>query len=337
MYIVDVNTKMNSDLRFLSNCFKDFDGSMADVDEEKSSQKDCETLKETIVNLFDHWERNFMVNPKDVSVYTGAAGGALLYLQLFEKNFAHCLGTTNEALLQKANSIIKQCLKHDRKNRFSFLCGQSGILALKAYINFLANKAYEPYLKELASLASRINDPEIPDEVLYGRSGFLYALLFIRSKIVDSYEIIYDDLIRSTVNSILQSGQECAQRENSDVPLVYYWHQKGYVGAAHGYAGILYMLLEANNYLTQEDLTNLVKPTLDFVLQSTRFEKTGNFRSSLTNSEDRLVHWCHGSPGLIHLLVLAHKYFGDSKYLDAAIQASEDLWQRGILKKGKKL
>lgn len=35
---------------------------------------------------------------------------------------------------------------------------------------------------------------------------------------------------------------------------------------------------------------------------------SGNFPSSLESAErDRLVQWCHGAPGLVHLLAHAYK------------------------------
>ena len=35
-----------------------------------------------------------------------------------------------------------------------------------------------------------------------------------------------------------------ARQERSDFPLMYEWHEKKYLGAAHGLAGIFYMLMQ---------------------------------------------------------------------------------------------
>jgi hypothetical protein len=51
-------------------------------------------------------------------------------------------------------------------------------------------------------------------------------------------------------------------------------------------------------------LENDIRPTLDYLID-TRFPTTGNFPSSLESDRDRLVQWCHGSPGFIHCLVTA--------------------------------
>ncbi|KAH7646153.1 Glutathione S-transferase lancl1 [Dermatophagoides farinae] len=273
---------------------------------------------------------------KDFTIYTGSTGIVLLYLKLYELN---AFENERQDILRKANSLIKRSLENigGGKERYSFLCGQTGVLACKVLINHARGKDYSKYLRIIRNLAPKIlsDSTELPDEILFGRSGFLYSLLMIREKIEDSVQILDDNLIRSLVEKILKSGQLTSQREkNSSIPLIYYWHEKAYVGAAHGYAGILYILLEARNYLDDEkELNTLIKPTIDFVL-GLQFPDTGNYRSSLNNTEDRLVHWCHGSPGVIHLLSLAYQVFEKEIYLNAAIKAADDIWHRGLLKKG---
>lgn len=57
--------------------------------------------------------------------------------------------------------------------------------------------------------------------------------------------------------------------------------------------------------MDQETLTELVKPSIDYVRHK-KF-RSGNYPSSLSNETDRLVHWCHGAPGVIHMLMQAYK------------------------------
>jgi hypothetical protein len=46
------------------------------------------------------------------------------------------------------------------------------------------------------------------------------------------------------------------------------------------------------------------------------------------------VQWCHGSPGLVPLLVRAHATLcDDGRYLQAAHKAAAAVWERGLLKK----
>ncbi len=97
-------------------------------------------------------------------------------------------------------------------------------------------------------------------------------------------------------------------------------------------------------------ITSLVRPCLDYLLSLQL--PSGNFPSSLESPSDRLVHWCHGAPGFVHLMARAYtvsqlsmeaqpaantlclQEFGDERYLHAAQRCGEVVWQRGLLKKG---
>lgn len=57
-------------------------------------------------------------------------------------------------------------------------------------------------------------------------------------------DLVTREVVRDVVKAILVSGQQTAQKEKSRSPLMYYWHDKAYVGAAHGFIGILFMLLQ---------------------------------------------------------------------------------------------
>lgn len=320
--------------RYVRNCFQEYDHSELLEDADHLIPKYQDYFITQIGIMFTHWQEKYTFEKNDTSVYTGAGGAALLYLKLCEANLDYKLKIDNDVLLKSSKNITKLCLKYMKANRYSFLCGTSGTLTIKCLLNSLLGRDYKPYLTEIANIANTVcQNVNLPDEVLYGRSGVLFCLLLLRSKLNDSIEIISDQVIQSLVNGILKSGQETSRRERSSIPLVFYWHEKAYIGAAHGYAGILHCLLQARHYMTEEQTNRLVKPTVDFV-QQLQFAQTGNFPSSLSNEDDRLVHWCHGSPGVIHLLILAYQVFGDTKYLNAAVKSANDIWTRGLLKKG---
>jgi hypothetical protein len=42
---------------------------------------------------------------------------------------------------------------------------------------------------------------------------------------------------------MIQSGERYAKQSRSSSPLMYQWHEKEYMGAAHGVSGILFLLL----------------------------------------------------------------------------------------------
>ncbi|XP_050664445.1 lanC-like protein 2 isoform X4 [Leptidea sinapis] len=134
-------------------------------------------------------------------------------------------------------------------------------------------------------------------------------------------------------SAILASGKQFSAQTKSQSPLLWQWHDKVYLGAAHGMAGILYMLLQAAEYIKSNELRLFVKPSIDWLL-SLRFS-SGNFPSSLgSSSGDRLVQWCHGAPGLVPLCITAYKIFKEEKYLKTALQCGEVVWERGLCTKG---
>lgn len=182
-------------------------------------------------------------------------------------------------------------------------------------------------LEKILELIKLQENQGTPDELLYGRTGGLYAMLLIKQQL-PKQNVIKDEHITHHINLMLKSGQTM---ESFGRPLFYSWHGKEYIGAAHGYAGILYMLLEAHKYLNQDQL-KLIREAINFV-QSVRYP-SGNYPSSMGGQTDRLVHWCHGAPGVIHMLIKAYQVYKEQLLLDLALNCGDVIWKRGLLKKG---
>ncbi|RWS04592.1 lanC-like protein 2 [Dinothrombium tinctorium] len=286
-------------------------------------------LLQNVAKLLTYFEKQVPRDPNagDYSVYTGIAGYAYLYLQLSET-----LPENRNTYIEAAYNWCERALRLIRSGKSTFLCGSLGPIALSAVVyhkKSMADKSVEMIKRLVAIDTSR----EQYDEMLYGRAGILYALLFVK-KAIATQTIIEDRHIRNIIEHIIKSGQKTAQKEGKhSSPLYYYWHDSAYVGAAHGFIGILCMLLECKEYLTNDELSHIVRPTIDFIHRTFRM-KSGNYMSSAGSKSDRLVHWCHGAPGAIFLFCLAYQVFQDKMYLNEAISCGEVIWQRGILKKG---
>lgn len=52
------------------------------------------------------------------------------------------------------------------------------------------------------------------------------------------------------------------------------------------------------------------------------------------NGINNLIHFCHGAPGSIYLLVKAYLLFKEEKYLIACHRAADLIWNKGLLRKG---
>lgn len=55
----------------------------------------------------------------------------------------------------------------------------------------------------------------------------------------------------------------------------------------------------------EEHVHQLVKPSVDYVC-SLRFP-LGNYPPCVGDERDLLVHWCHGAPGVVFMLLQAYK------------------------------
>jgi len=263
----------------------------------------------------------------DSSVYTGYCGYALLFYLVARRQ-------NDPQYIKKAFKLVQKSMENLKVKRYSFLNGAPGAMALWIVLQFKEGmkKEADDSIKDLLTLVDKVvGDSCIPDEVLYGRSGFLYALLFVNRHI--GGDTIPPEEIRKVIESILHRGSEQAKKKaNFPAPLYYEWHDKVYYGAAHGYAGILYSLLLVDDLLTYFEKNSLIKPTLDWLVTETY--PSGNFLSSQGSETDRLVQWCHGAPGFVHLLLRAHTVYKDENYLNLATKCCDIIWERGLLSKG---
>ena len=183
----------------------------------------------------------------------------------------------------------------------------------------------------------------VPSEVLYGRAGFLSCVLFMAAHAGLALRDV-GDIVAGAVQLILQDGRALAAVDAAShaggagsagmFPLMWQWHDKRYLGAAHGLCGILTILLHLRSLVVGLGCDQHVQATIDAVLHA-RFP-SGNLPSSLGSTDDRLVHWCHGAPGLVPMLCAAAAAYPDRRdeYLAAAAKAAEVISERGLLKKG---
>ncbi|CAL7935428.1 unnamed protein product [Xylocopa violacea] len=261
-------------------------------------------------------------------MYTGLAGIAYMFFQ-----YGKCFDES--VYIDKATELLRICADKFRgKKEITFLTGIVGPLSLGAVVfhsQGFQDEAQNMILKIKSLSPIVLNESnDLPDELLYGRAGYLFSLLFLNANI--SSAPIEDELIKQVVALIIKSGYLYSASRKYKTTLMYEWHGTEYIGGAHGLAGILYMLLQARQYLTQTQLERDIKPALEF-LQSIRYP-SGNFPSSIGSHTDKLVHWCHGAPGMAMLFCLAYKIYRDENYLKTALKCGEVIWSRGLLKKG---
>ena len=183
--------------------------------------------------------------PDDGTVYTGRAGLALLYLKMGE--------------LDLAGEVARESLETVSSSRPTFLTGFPGPLAILAAVEGRRGRTVD--LAPLLALAPQVCSPasSLPDELLYGRAGYLFTLLFLRKEV--GVEQVGSEVVRRVVEAILASGRALAGDLCSRAPLMWAWHDKVYFGAAHGIAGIITVLLQASDHITPAEMTEQVIDT----------------------------------------------------------------------------
>ncbi|CAE7233277.1 LANCL1 [Symbiodinium natans] len=270
-------------------------------------------------------------------VYTGLGGIALA----FYRASRHCQETprargapasASVELARKALAVSGACLKaKPRSQEVSFFCGTPGFLAIAcASCQALGDSTgCQGHLRNLLDWsAAALGHAE--DELLFGRAGYLYALLWVR-QLLGSDAADFATPLRAVAERLVETGRSRAERY--DWPLMWHCFKEPYLGAAHGVVGILAMLLHCYDLLS-EGSRQLVRATLQKLL-SIRYT-SGNVPIVLGDRRDEHVHWCHGASGLPALCLLAATVLGDAdgSLRAAALQAGEVVWQRGLILKG---
>ena len=293
--------------------------------------------------------------------YTGTGGNIYLYWRqyLFYKKSPKYLEKFKIAL-----ETNLKLLNQSEKNNFtnSFFMGDSGIYLFCCIygIETNNNKFFNEYFNKLISLKSLgdNNELELELELLYGITGYLYSLLFLKKYLLSinlnksflNEEKILNNTIIDIFYELIKKGTKHMKNYSWDYCLLYPFPLNDddsylYLGAAHGLIGVLYMLLCTiklyPHLLTDNKIfdkkygnfSNFLLKNLNYVksLQN----KTGNFPDDVQGKDsDEKVHFCHGCVGAVHLFVLAEELFPNNGFDKVAQNCNKCLWERGILYKG---
>ncbi|XP_063700393.1 lanC-like protein 3 homolog [Culicoides brevitarsis] len=328
--------------RHFRNNFKDYETGDERVFEEKK-EKIVELIRKYVELIVENTKPRKNERNRRGDLYVGDAGIAFMFTKLhqFDPN-----------LVRNALELGKLYIESAKKNLSSkpcaFLCGNAGIFAVSAVVNHLngqksAEKAdIDTYLESLPKcLDPKFGDDDnTGDEFLVGRAGFLSGMYYINEEIDEN--CIENDKILELCNFMLNSGRNFSSEQQLDIPLMYQWHGKKYLGAAHGISAILFTLLRSSWFsksTENDEFSNIshtkladIKNSIDYLL---RFQAAdGNFPTKFDSDDKHLVHWCHGSPGFIILYAKAYLVFKEKSYLEACVRCADNIWHQGLLLKG---
>ncbi|KAF8722564.1 hypothetical protein HU200_022395 [Digitaria exilis] len=239
----------------------------------------------------------------DYTLYTGALGTAFLLFKSFQV-------TGDRGDLALAADIVHACDDASRglPRRFlTFICGRAGVCALGAVIA----KHCDDQLRvtQYLSCFDEITITEkVPNELLYGRAGYLWACLFLNKHL--SEKTIPLEHINSVAKDIIKEGRKLSSKGSS--PLMYEWHGKKYWGAAHGLAGIMHVLMHTELKLDeQDDVKNTLRLTgnVEYLYRAKAFacflfEKADELiAEGAMHGGDRPFSLFEGKAGMAYLLM----------------------------------
>jgi len=240
------------------------------------------------------------------------------------------LSFKQQSLLEWANDYLKLSANNRHSQPDPNHCGiASETLAYEALTSIINN---DPSLaNKICSYEPSISADVGSNEWLYGRAGYLYILRVCRTHFekqagAEKVTTLLNQTIQRTIQYIL------------GIPRPWTWHGKEYLGAVHGYIGIItqIVLSQPKDSIAQihHDLEQIMKELLENQLQS------GNFPSSAeklgASRDDRLMQMCHGSPGFVMSFDSIKDFFSNdlqAEIAQASERARDDIWNRGILTK----
>ena len=296
--------------------------------------------------------------------YTGTGGNIYIYWKqyLFYDKKKEYLEKFNQAL--KTNtSIIEKMNEEEDKTTNSFFMGDSGIyLFYCIYACEISKKdIFDDNFNKLINLKEMSEDEHSEVELLYGTSGYLYSLLFLKKYLLSlknnniadkNQDKLLNDTIIEIFNLLLNNGIKSMNQYKWNKCLLFPFHISGnrppkfYLGAAHGLIGSLYILLCTIKFFPELikhqitinknkiSISDIILKSLKYI-QSLQIKSTGNFPSDVEgNDSGDKVHFCHGCIGAIYLFLLAEEFFPNNGFKDTAFLSNHSLWERGLLYKG---
>jgi len=181
-------------------------------------------------------------------------------------------------------------------------------------------------------------EPKHDCSVLYGLSGALQAIWFLRRELED--EKLGSEFALTVSSNILLEGLEHSEKYESTSLLMWEWRGRPFLGAGTGAVGILFSLL-GHSEEEWMSLNECLPRFMDVIRQSIdsladHKHESGNLKTAIDGfDEDRSTDWRNGAPGYCLLLLRAYEVFGDSKYLEQARDMAERvIWPRRMQRNG---
>ena len=265
-----------------------------------------------------------------------------MFLKLHDSQFLK--SKLDISTLQNSQEYIEAAIQNlhgNYKKEVSFLSGNVGVhaIALGVYSQLGNSNEIEKHTKAFKQGFEMAQDAEFAkgglDELFNGRAGILSGAYWIKDYL--SIDVISEMDLLEMCKQIVDTGDKYSKQHGLLIPLMYEYHEKEYLGAAHGISSILQIILALTHHAEEQiniprEYLRVIKDTLDKILDLQ--SKDGNFPTKYGGKESELIHWCHGAPGVFYLFAKAYIVFQEEKYLNACLKCGDLIWHKGLLRKG---
>ncbi|XP_063709681.1 lanC-like protein 3 homolog [Culicoides brevitarsis] len=324
--------------RHFENPFEDY---KPGISVQIPEQKVLELIHHYVSQILSN-QKSQLTNDRRGDLYVGCSGIAFMFLKLSQSSVAASFPDAlvhAKTYIEHSKQLSQRYLRRDNE-KVSFLCGNAGIFAVSAAISKATGDS-DSFSRDLAvfnegfPVTQQIvfNDYG-NDEILFGRAGFLSGIYWLNGVLGE--KVFSETQILDVCHTMFASGHEFARKKQLSVPLMYECYGDQYIGAAHGISAIFHMFLQSK-IMEEKKFSEVIKASIDHLLSLQAAD--GNFPAAMDEvkpqaSNYRLVHWCHGAPGVIYVFAKAYLVFKESKYLDACHKCADLVWKKGLLLKG---
>ena len=275
------------------------------------------------------------------TVFSGIGGRALLLFKLHaatgNASYLEQAQTYTAAMLKK---LPQQTLLDEVSGQVGFQWSHIGMLCVAAYAaaasGDLSGAQHYVGLVAKVFVSAAANKQGRYDDFDSGRSGLLYALRFLEATLPESIPrpLVPRATVYKVATNIIDRGVATGAANGHKFMQ---WHGPNdnglWLGQSHGAAGVMQQLLEVPELLANATAVEWLKRTLDHICDAQL--PSGNFPTEYYNAtQDWLVQWDHGAPGVSACLLRAWRAFGVVRYKEAALKALDVTWKRGLVIKG---
>ena len=260
----------------------------------------------------------------DIGLYTGISGIMFTYYYAYRLYNKVQYLEVAKTLGRKIYTIIDILSEQEHYMQGSYTGTASGIYVLLKCKGIISDDEMKKIISKYLVCLDKSYKNMISGDNMYGLSGVLSILDLIRKKnYSDEINNMSEQLIKNIVKKIIQD-MKCDTKFKIKT-----WDKKGYIGYAHGSAGVSSQLLRVYRYVNDNRLIDIVNNAIKLE-NNLYYVKENNWFRDLSQ-EYCNCGWCHGAPGiLLNRVQLLKLGFKDDDILEDVKKACKKVMSNDI-------